>query len=59
MSKRMITALMLIALTVIVLLLNNSGQLSLNMMFGTVRAATSMVLLGFTGVGVIIGLLIR
>lgn len=59
MSRNLMIALILIALTVIVLLFNNSGRLSVDMVVTTVTAAKAMVLLAFTAVGVIIGLLLR
>lgn len=60
MKKRVIVALLLIAATVIVLLLNARASTSLNLgIAGTYRASSAMIYLGFTGVGVVVGMLLR
>jgi hypothetical protein len=52
-------ALVLIALTVVVLLLNTGGSLNLDLGVTTLRLATPMALLSFTVVGVVIGILLK
>lgn len=59
MSRNLMIALILIAITVIVLLFNNSGTISVDLVVTSMSAAKAMVLLAFTAVGVIIGLLLR
>ena len=59
MSRNLSVALILIALIVIVLLVNNSGRTSIDFLLFAIRPPTAMALLGFTGIGVIIGLLLR
>ncbi len=59
MSRNLMIALILIAITVIVLLFNNSGRISVDLVVTSVSAAKAMVLLAFTAAGVIIGLLLR
>ena len=58
MSKRLLWALLLIALTVVVLI-GTKGQTSVELIAFDVKAATSMVLLAFTAVGVAIGFLLK
>lgn len=60
MSRNVLIALVLIALTVIVLLVNGGETVSLNLLVTQLRrVSASMVLLAFTGIGVLIGLLLR
>lgn len=60
MSKKLMTALLLIALTVIVLLLNARDSMTLNLgIAGAHQASAAMIYLGFAGVGVVVGLLLR
>lgn len=59
MSRKLLMALILIALTVVVLLLNNSGSIKLDLGITDLNLATAMALLSFTSVGVVIGLLLR
>lgn len=59
MSRNLLIALVLIALTVVVLLLNNSGSVTIDLLFTDIRPPTAMAFLGFTGVGVVIGLILR
>lgn len=59
MGKQLLTALVLIALTVVVFLLNSGGTLALDIGFTTIRSSPAMIYLGFSTVGVIIGILIR
>lgn len=58
MSKNVITALVLIALIVVVLILTK-GNTTVNLGLMKVSASTSFVLLGFTGIGTLIGLLLK
>jgi len=58
MSKRLITALILLILAVVVLVLN-TGEMRLNLIFGTIRAIKAIAMLGFLVVGIVIGLLIK
>jgi len=60
MSRNILIALILIALVVVVLLINAGDRMTLDLLITEwKRASTSMVLLSFTGVGVIIGVLLR
>jgi hypothetical protein len=59
MSRKLLMALVLIALTVVVLLLNNSGSITLDLGITDLKLATAMALLSFTSIGVVIGLLLR
>lgn len=58
MNKQVVFALVLIALSVLVMIFTR-GSVSLNLLFGTVKLATSVALLCFTAVGVAIGLLLK
>ncbi|MGA1530740.1 MAG: hypothetical protein ACO398_08335 [Kiritimatiellia bacterium] len=58
MSKKLMYALILIVLVVIVLLMTK-GNTSVNLVFTEFSASRSMIFLGFTGVGTIIGLLLK
>ncbi len=60
MSKNLIIAMILIALTVVVLLLNARGTatVELGVMDG-IKASAAMIYLGFTAIGVVIGVLLR
>ncbi len=59
MSKRLIWALVLIGLTVVVLLFNTDGKVSVELVNYTIRYSRAVVYLGFTVVGVVIGLLLK
>jgi type IV secretory pathway VirB3-like protein len=60
MSRNILIALILIALVVVLLLINAGDRMTLDLLITEwKRASTSMVLLGFTGLGVIIGILLR
>ena len=59
MGKQLLLALILIALTVIVLLLNTGGTITLDIGFSAIRASPAMIFLGFNMIGVIVGILIR
>ena len=58
MSKRLIYALVLIGLVVIVLLMNR-GKVQVDLIFTTVSGIKSLVLLAFTAIGVVIGVLLK
>ena len=58
MSKRLLYALILIALTVIVLIFNR-GDVSVNLLFLTIDAFKPIVFLVFVGIGVVIGILLK
>jgi type IV secretory pathway VirB3-like protein len=60
MSRNILIALILIALVVVLLLINAGDRMTLDLLITEwKRASTSMVLLSFTGIGVIIGVLLR
>jgi uncharacterized integral membrane protein len=59
MSRNVLTALVLIALTVIVLLFNTKTSVSVDVLFFQVRATAALVFLAFTAVGVMIGVFLR
>lgn len=59
MSKRLLWALLLIALTAILLILNTKGSVSLNLVFGALKMTTAVALLLFTSIGVTIGILLK
>lgn len=58
MSKHVVTALLLIALVVLVLVTNN-GTASVNLLLLDVSASKPVVFLGFTAIGTMIGLLLK
>lgn len=58
MNKRIIIALLLIALVAIVLILS-SGTTAVNLGFGRMHMHTPLALLLFTSIGVVIGLLLK
>jgi uncharacterized integral membrane protein len=58
MSKKIIWALVMLALTVIVIVFNARGSVDLNLLATTQSWSKSLVFLGFTGIGVVIGLLL-
>lgn len=58
MNKNAVTALVLIALVVVVLIMTR-GDTSVNLIVTKISASTSFVLLGFTGIGTLIGLLLK
>jgi len=58
MRRSLLWALLLIGLVILVLLYNQ-GHLTLNLVFTEIRAPRAVVLLGFTAVGVLIGILLR
>ena len=58
MNKKIIYALVLIALTVVVLLLNRQG-VDIKLFFTRLSMPASFAYLTFTGIGVIIGVLLK
>lgn len=58
MEKRRIFALILMGLVVVILLKTHGGS-EVNLLFATIEPATSMALLSFTGLGMLIGLLLK
>lgn len=58
MNKKIIYALVLIALTVLVLLINRQGA-DIKLFFTTLSMPASFAYLTFTGIGVIIGVLLK
>ncbi len=58
MNKNVVTALVLIALVVVVLIMTR-GDTSVNLIVAKISASTSFVLLSFTGIGTLIGLLLK
>jgi uncharacterized integral membrane protein len=58
-SKTLIIALVLLMLTVLVMLFNARGSVDLNLLFDTFSVSKALVFLGFTSVGVVVGLLLK
>ncbi len=58
MNKKMIWALVMLALVVIVVVINR-GSTEVDLLFTTVSGMKSFVYLAFTGWGVVIGLLLK
>lgn len=58
MSKKLISALLLIAITVIVLLLNR-GSVGINFIIADVSMQKALAFLMFTAIGVAIGVLLK
>ncbi len=58
MSKRLLYALIIMALTVIVLIFNR-GHVSINLFFGTIDAFKPIAFFVFVGIGVVIGILLK
>ena len=58
MSKKMIWALVMLALVVIVVVLNR-GNTDVYLLFDTISGMKSLVYLAFTGWGLVIGLLLK
>jgi len=59
MSKNVLTALILIGLTVLILLFNAKSSISLDLLVTSIRQKAALIYLGFTVMGVWIGLLLR
>ena len=57
MSKKMLSALVIIALLVIILVVNR-GSTSLDLLVVSVKGLKSLIFLGFTAVGIAIGVLL-
>lgn len=58
MNKRVLWALILIGLVVLVLIFNG-GKISVDLLLVEVSTLKSLILLGFVGIGVIIGVLLK
>lgn len=58
MNKKVLYALLIIALLVIVLIFNR-GRVDINLLVGDVSPLKSMAFLTFTGIGVAIGFLLK
>jgi uncharacterized integral membrane protein len=58
MSKKMIWGLVLIAALVVVLVISR-GSAEVNLVFYKLKAACSLVYLGFAALGVVIGILLK
>jgi hypothetical protein len=58
MDKKLMTALIILALSVIVLLFNK-GRVDVNIIFTTLSGMKSLVFLSFISIGVIIGVLLK
>ncbi len=58
MSKRVLYALIIIALLIVVLIVNR-GSVTVNLLVGDVNALKSMAFLTFTAIGVVIGVLLK
>ena len=58
MKRSLACALVLIALTVLVLIFNK-GEVKVNLVFGTVELLKPVALFAFTAVGVVIGVLLK
>lgn len=58
MSKKVLYALIIIALLIIVLIFNR-GNASVNLLVGEVTTLKSLVFLAFTSLGVLIGILLK
>jgi len=59
MNKSLIYALVLIALLILVLLKNTSGSIGVDLLLADISASKPLVLLGFTGLGLAIGVLLK
>ena len=62
MSKRMMTALVLLGVVALVLILTGvktGGSVSVHVVYREIHAATALVLLAFTALGVLIGSLLK
>lgn len=58
MTKNVMIALLLIALSVVVMIFN-TDNIRVNLIFGVVKPAASLVYLCFTALGVTIGILLK
>lgn len=59
MSKKLIVSLVLIAFAALVMVFNNKGSISVNILFATVEGAKALVFFGWLVVGVVIGLFLN
>lgn len=59
MDKGKITALVILALVVIVLILQGKDSMDLDFKFTVMEGMKSLMLLAFTGIGVVIGVLLK
>jgi len=59
MTRKLLTALILIGLTVVILVVNGRGSVSVDLILGKINALKSLVFLCFTAIGVSIGLLLK
>jgi hypothetical protein len=58
MSKKVLFALVIMAVSVLVLIFNR-GTVQIDLLLGTVRALKSIAFLAFIAVGVVIGILLK
>lgn len=58
MNKQLLSALLLLAVCVIIMLVNR-GSVGVNLIVGEISAMKSLVFLAFTGMGVVIGVLLK
>ena len=59
MNKKMLYALLLLAVAMLVLIFNARSTETINLVFDKVNAIKSLIYLSFMGVGVVIGLLLK
>jgi hypothetical protein len=59
MSRRFLSSVILIGITILILLLNTNGKVSLNFVIFDISLLKSIAFLFFLGVGVFIGALLR
>jgi len=59
MNKSLTYALLLIVLLILVLLQNTSGRIGVDLLLTEISASKPLVLLGFTGLGLAIGILLK
>ena len=58
MSKGRVVALLILALLIVVLLCTK-GDVEVNVLFKTIKPISSLAFLSFTGIGVIVGILLK
>ena len=59
MSKRLLYALIIIALSAIILIFNARGKVDVELVFGPVRMVKAIAFFVFMGVGVLVGTLLK
>jgi hypothetical protein len=59
MTKKQLAALILIAISVIILIFNVGGRVDVNLLYDTVRPMRALVYFAFISVGVAIGVLLK